>query len=124
MTEKAYKNPDFLNSSHVRPLRILAEYEETMQRLAANGIKATVQLFGSARSKDREQWEAAQAKAEAELRDAEPGTPQHAAAEAALKRNAALEWMIPYMDKTRELARRLTLWSINSHLGHSATQNG
>ena len=58
MTEKAYKNAEFLNSSHARPLRILAEYEETMQRLAANGIKATVQFFGSARAKDREQYEA------------------------------------------------------------------
>ena len=33
---KAYRNQDFLNSSHARHLRILAEYEETMQRLSAN----------------------------------------------------------------------------------------
>ena len=40
-TIKAYKNPAFLNSSHARSLRMMVEYEETMQRLAANGIKRT-----------------------------------------------------------------------------------
>ena len=32
-TIKAYKNPDFLNSSHARSMRMMCEYEETMQRL-------------------------------------------------------------------------------------------
>ena len=123
-TEKAYKNSDFLNSSHARPLRILAEYEETMQRLSANGIKATVQFFGSARSKDREQYEDAKAKLEARLRAAAPNSAEHAEAAAALEKNASLEWMIEYMEKTRELARRLTAWSMNSRLSREAQQSG
>ena len=41
-TIKAYKNPNFLSSPHARSFRMMAEYEETMQRLAANGIRATV----------------------------------------------------------------------------------
>eukprot|EP00904_Undaria_pinnatifida_P014160 jgi/Undpi1/9875/HiC_scaffold_28.g12329.m1 len=66
-TKKAYKNDDFINSSQARNIRIMCEYEETLLRLKDNKIKASVLFFGSARAKDREGWEAAVAKAEAEV---------------------------------------------------------
>ena len=91
---------------------------------AANGIKATVQFFGSARAKDREQWDASHAKQTAALAAAVPGSAEAHAAEDALEKLASIEWMIEYMDKTRELARRLTEWSIGSKLGSKATLNG
>jgi len=114
MTVKAYKNADFLGSSHARSLRMMVEYEETMQRLAANGIKATVQFFGSARSKDREQYDAALAKANTKLAQTVPGSAAAEEATAAIAKLNAIEWMVPYMDKTRELARRITKWSMTS----------
>jgi len=123
-TIKAYKNNDFLMSPHARHLRMMAEYEETMQRLAANGIKATVQFFGSARAKDREQYDAAHEKHTAALRAALRGSDEAASAEKALQKLESTEWMIEYMEKTRELARRLTEWSISSKLNHTASVVG
>jgi len=36
---KAYKNQDFLTSHGARTIRIMAEHQETLDRLAANGVK-------------------------------------------------------------------------------------
>ena len=38
---KAYRSTDFLNSGHARHIRILCEYEETMQRLHEGGPRLT-----------------------------------------------------------------------------------
>ena len=73
-TTKAYRNPDFLNSSHARHIRILCEYEETMQRLRAQSVRATVMFFGSARSKDSEAHAKAMEKAKTRIAAAEAGT--------------------------------------------------
>ena len=45
----AYKEESFLESDEARPLRILAEYLEPMQRFAREGISGTIVFFGSAR---------------------------------------------------------------------------
>jgi len=45
----AYKNEEFMASDDARPLRILAEYLEPMQRFAREGISGTIVFFGSAR---------------------------------------------------------------------------
>lgn len=100
------------------------EYEETMQRLAANGIKATVQFFGSARALDREQYDEKHALHSAAYAAACPDSPEAQAAQGALQKLEAMEWMIVYLEKTRELARRLTEWSIRSRLSRSASLNG
>lgn len=109
---KAYRNEGFLNSSHARHIRILAEYEETMQRLRANEVQATVMFFGSARSKDHEQHADAVAKANAALSNAKPGSSEAAAAQLSLERLDSSKWMCDYMEKIRRLARRLTEWSL------------
>jgi len=119
-TVKAYKNSAFLNSPHARSIRFSMEYEETMQRLAANKIKATVQFFGSARALDREQYDEKQEKLSQKLAESAPGSSEALAASAALKKLRAMEWMIPYLEKVRELASRLTEWSINSRLSRGA----
>jgi len=113
-TVKAYKNPVFLSSPHARSMRMMMEYEETMQRLAANGIRATVQFFGSARALDREQFEEKHSLASAKLAQTSAGSTEEADARAALVKLEKMEWMCEYIDKTRELARRLTEWSISS----------
>ncbi|HDP94260.1 MAG TPA: LOG family protein [Candidatus Aminicenantes bacterium] len=48
---KAYKNKEFLQSHHARPLRILAEYLEPESRFHELGILHSVVFFGSARVK-------------------------------------------------------------------------
>merc|ERR1719311_698576 len=44
---KAYKNQDFINSNHSRVFRIQCEFEETRQRLDAEGISNTLMFVGS-----------------------------------------------------------------------------
>ena len=51
---KAYKNEAFLNSTHARQLRILAEYLEPESRFAEFKIRDTLVIFGSARIPSRE----------------------------------------------------------------------
>jgi len=124
-TVRAYRKQDFLNSSHARSIRVMCEYEETMQRLAVNGVNATVQFFGSARALDQESWEEKHGELTAALQAAEPGSTEAAATLAALEKHKSLEWMCDYIGKTRELARRLTKWSMmGSSLSRSASLNG
>ena len=47
--QKAYKNLDFLNSSAARPIRILSEYYEPLERFKHFNIQSTIVFFGSAR---------------------------------------------------------------------------
>jgi uncharacterized protein (TIGR00730 family) len=50
--EKAYRNPEFMNSRAARPLRILSEYIEPETKFAEEGVDHTVVFFGSARIKE------------------------------------------------------------------------
>lgn len=106
--EKAYKNLDFLTSPAARHIRILCEYEETRQRLMKYGVKNTIVMFGSARIRSPED---AQARLEG-VRAVEHTTKggdewkiELVKAEHALKLSS-------YYADTRELARRLTAWSM------------
>ena len=47
----AYERPAFLESEEARPLRILAEYLEPLDRLRRAGVRDTIVFFGSARLK-------------------------------------------------------------------------
>lgn len=81
----------------------MCEYEETMQRLAACGIKATVQFFGSARAIDRNEYDMKHYELTTKLKQMSPGSSEHAKAKDALEKLEAMEWMIEYLDKTREV---------------------
>src|SRR5436189_1160910 len=102
----AYVNPEFLESSEGRPVRILSEYLEPLRRFKEQRIQDTVVFFGSARVDSRERAERALRTLRARgARDAD------AAYEAELTRTRkALEWARYYED-ARELARLLTKWS-------------
>ena len=89
-----------------------------MQRLRANNVKATVMFFGSARSKDSAAHAKAVAKASARLKAATAGSDEAKEAQASLEGLAASEWMCDYMERIRELARRITQWSVS----HAAKQ--
>jgi uncharacterized protein (TIGR00730 family) len=105
---KAYKNQDFLNSPAARHIRILCEYEETRQRMMKNNVKNTIVMFGSARIRSPED---AREKL-AGVRALEGKAKDHAAWEQELKKALTAERLSRYYQDTRELARRLTAWSM------------
>src|SRR5229473_117036 len=49
----AYLYPEFLESAEARPIRILSEYLEPLQRFKDQKIQDTVVFFGSARDASR-----------------------------------------------------------------------
>jgi uncharacterized protein (TIGR00730 family) len=100
----AYLDPEFLESDEGRPLRILAEYLEPLQRFRAQGIQDTVVLFGSARVHSREQ-------AMSELQQLETGRAR-ANGEVLAQKRKAVEWSRYYED-ARTLARLITEWSMS-----------
>jgi uncharacterized protein (TIGR00730 family) len=104
----AYHHPEFLESAEARPIRILSEYLEPLQRFKDQKIQDTVVFFGSARVDSRERAERALATLRARgVRDADE---QY---EAELTRSRRhLEWA-RYYEEARELARLLTAWSLS-----------
>jgi uncharacterized protein (TIGR00730 family) len=103
----AYMDPEFLESDDARPLRILAEYLEPLRRLKMQNIQDTVVFFGSARVHSR-----AHATRALE-RLTKRNDARSKAQVAAIKRSRkAVEWSRFYED-ARELAHRLTVWSLS-----------
>lgn len=94
---KAYRNKPFLNSRDGRALRILAEYLEPASRFERFDIRDTIVFFGSARTPDPDEAQAA-------LDDARASGGDVASAERQVV-------MSGYYRAARELAGRLTVWS-------------
>jgi uncharacterized protein (TIGR00730 family) len=112
----AYLDPTFLESEEARPLRILAEYLEPLDRFKAQNIQDTVVFFGSARVHSREAAE--QALEELERRVGRVGRPGPGELEARLARGRkAVEWS-RYNEEARELAKLLTTWSSSLESPH------
>src|SRR5437870_436732 len=103
----AYLYPEFLESPEARPIRILSEYLEPLQRFKEQKIQDTVVFFGSARVDSRERAELAFNTLKAR---GESGADLHYAEELTKSRKA-VEWARYYED-ARELARLLTSWSM------------
>ena len=95
---KAYNNDAFLNSKDGRTLRILAEYLEPKSRFERAKVDDTIVFMGSARTLSREQ-------AEKKLHETEQSGGDLEAARCALH-------MAGYYEAARELAFRLTQWSM------------
>ncbi len=94
---RAYEDANFLHSPDARALRILAEYIEPNSRFKHYNIEDTIIFFGSARIPSRDEAREALKIAEAEGGNVE-------------KARSGLE-MSQYYEATRELAKRLTVWS-------------
>jgi len=104
----AYLDTEFLESEDGRPLRILSEYLEPLRRFKAQKIQDTVVFFGSARVDSRERAERALKTLRARgVREADA----HYQTELAKSRKH-LEWA-KYYEDAREIARRLTNWSLS-----------
>ena len=103
----AYLDEQFLESEEGRPLRILSEYLEPLRRFKDQNIQDTVVFFGSARVEPRERAE----RALKTLR-ARGLSETQAQFQAELARSRkAVDWARFYED-AREVARRLTSWSM------------
>jgi uncharacterized protein (TIGR00730 family) len=102
----AYLMPEFLESDEARPLRIMAEYLEPLRRFRAQDIQDTVVFFGSARTRSRECAHAAMAALAPDAREADRRRAEKAVA-----------WSRYYED-ARELAHRLTAWSLSLDTEH------
>ena len=102
----AYHDRQFLESTDARPIRILSEYLSPLRRFRQENIQDTVVFFGSARVHSRKTAERALLR----LTNAKARRADHAAA---LKRSRkAVEWS-RYYEEARDLAHRLTKWSLS-----------
>ena len=108
-TSLAYLNPGFVHSPGARPVRILAEYLDPLARLRREEVGDTIVMFGSARIEPR-------ARALANLKRVEraAGKRKHRAEFREKLRHARghVE-MSRYYEEARELARRITAWSLS-----------
>ena len=106
--EPPYRDPVFMESLPARPVRILTEYIDPLERLRREKVGDTIVMFGSARILSREQ-------ALVRLRKLRKGgkrqgSPEHRTALRDAK--ASLE-MSRYYEEARELARRITSWAMS-----------
>lgn len=98
---RAYRNPEFLNSSSARMIRIMSEYLEPETRFRRYKVKDTIVFFGSARIRPREE---VLAQLETIHNLAHPDTKEITRLKQALK-------MSRYYDDAIVLAQLLTQWS-------------
>src|SRR6187401_2899395 len=114
----AYLDPTFMETEEARPLRILAEYLEPLNRFRAQNIQDTVVFFGSARIRSRQD-------AEHSLRQFKPNGDAFDS-ETLIRHEKAVEWS-RYYEEARELARLLTAWTLSldsTHMRFVVTSGG
>jgi len=107
---KAYRNADFLNSVDARAIRVQCEFTEPSVRFKKYGVNHTVVFFGSARIKDPAIAEENLKKIEKELQHLEKPTPEQVEQ---LEFAKTCKRTSPYYGKARELACKLTKWSLS-----------
>ncbi|MGB8541712.1 MAG: TIGR00730 family Rossman fold protein [Candidatus Acidiferrales bacterium] len=103
----AYEDPKFMESLVARPLRIMAEYIDPLNRLRRANVSDTIVMFGSARIQSRDQ-------ALLHLKEVKRNARGRSTSEWRQKVRAArsLFSMSRYYEEARELSRRLTQWSM------------
>jgi uncharacterized protein (TIGR00730 family) len=107
MPKLAYQNPIFTESLPARPLRILAEYIDPLNRFRRANIGDTIVMFGSARIRSRED-------ALAELRRVERRARGRRTPEwrAKMREARSVVQMSRYYEEARALSRRITAWAM------------
>jgi uncharacterized protein (TIGR00730 family) len=106
--EPPYRDPIFMESLPARPVRIITEYIDPLERLRREKVGDTIVMFGSARILSREQAKAQLHKLRTQKRHR--NSPEHRAAIRDAK--SALE-MSQYYEEARELSRRITSWAMS-----------
>src|SRR5487761_760584 len=102
-----YQDPAFMESPAARPMRMMAEYFDPLTRLRREHIGDTIVMFGSARILPHDRAVAKLKRLQSNK--LEKDDPMHRAEVRAAKAN--LE-MSRYYEEARELARRITAWSL------------
>ncbi len=110
----AYENRNFLKSGDARPLRILAEYLEPVARLRKYRIKDTVVFYGSARALP---MDVAQEKYSALVQRPDFDPDKNQMDQIELQEAKSMIRLAEYYEAGRELARRLTQWSMGLENG-------
>ncbi len=105
--EVAYKSKTFMESLPARPLRIMAEYFDPLTRLRKENVGDTIVIFGSARVYPRD---VARARLQVVSRPTR-GRISPARQQKIREAHRAVE-MSRYYEEARELARRITAWSL------------
>lgn len=107
MPHLAYNDPKFMGSLGARPLRILAEYLDPLERLRRANVGDTIVMFGSARIHSRDH-------ALAQLKEVQRAARGRRSAEWREKIRAArsIVGMSRYYEEARELSRRITSWAM------------
>jgi uncharacterized protein (TIGR00730 family) len=107
MPDLAYQDPVFMESRPARPLRILAEYIDPLNRLRRAGVGDTIVMFGSARVYARDVALANLKKIRRSARGRRKGLwrPKLIAARSMVS-------MSRYYEEARELSRRITSWAM------------
>src|SRR5579863_6378792 len=103
-----YRDPLFMESLPARPVRILTEYIDPLERLRREKVGDTIVMFGSARILSREKAldHLHKVRKDGKRRN----TLEHRAAMRDAK--AAVE-MSRYYEEARELSRRITSWAMS-----------
>jgi uncharacterized protein (TIGR00730 family) len=104
--QPAYRDALFMESVAARPVRILTEYLDPLVRLRREGVGDTIVMFGSARIIGRDR---AQAHLQRLKSLTGKVTPRR---RLALRDARAAVAMSRYYEEARELARRITTWSL------------
>lgn len=103
----AYYDPVFMESRAARPLRILAEYIDPINRLRHARVGDTIVMFGSARIRPRDEALAHLKKVQREARSRR--TPEW---RGKLRAARSTVEMSRYYEDARELSRRITAWGL------------
>jgi uncharacterized protein (TIGR00730 family) len=107
MSDLAYQDRVFMESTAARPLRILAEYIDAIDRLRRAGVGDTIVMFGSARIQPRDRALAHLKKLRAAARGSR--TRQWNSKIGVAR---SIVGMSRYYEEARELSRRITAWAM------------
>jgi len=103
-----YRDSSFMESLPARPVRILTEYIDPLERLRREKVGDTIVMFGSARIVSR-----AEAIAHLKRLRAIGGRSRAPEHRAALRDAKASVEMSRYYEEARELSRRITSWALS-----------
>ena len=107
MPDLAYQDPVFMESLPARPLRILAEYIDPINRLKRAHVVDTIVMFGSARIQPRDRAIKQLQKVRAAARGRRTGDWRTKIGAA-----KSIVGMSRYYEEARELSHRITSWAM------------
>lgn len=102
-----YRDPEFIESPAARPMRIMAEYFDPLTRLRREHIGDTIVMFGSARILPKNR-----AIAKLHRLQSRKGAQNNPELRSEIRAARASIEMSRYYEEARELARRITAWSL------------